>query len=149
MQVADALSFGLCHFLWALPISLFTALAMARVNTIGLRATLHFYSESLLIIVLLGNFLGFMIAYLYANLTFSEMGQLGLFFALAALVFIHYLKMLFEFRSIRAATRLQFFVELLGFVLITSTFVGAWVMVLVCCFHISAYKAQHARNGRP
>jgi hypothetical protein len=148
MQISDPLSFGLCHFLWALPVSFFATLAMASVNTAGRRATLHFYSESLLIILLHGNIMRFMIMHVYANLTFSEMGQLGLFFVLAALVFIHYLKMYMDFRSIRAVTRLRFFVELLGFVLLLSTFVGAWSMVLICYFHISAYKAQHARNGR-
>ena len=146
--IGDAFSFGLYHFLWTLQLSFFASLAMARVNAAGLKAIFRFYSESFLVILLLHYFTGSWIADLYASLTFFETCQLGLFHALTALIFIHYLKMYLDLRSIRAVTRLRFFVELLGFVLVISTFVGTWSMVLVLYFHISAYKAQHARNGR-
>lgn len=53
---------------------------------------------------------------------------------LTASVFVHYLKVYFDSYSIRDIIRLRFAVELLGFMLLISTFLGAWSTGLVIYF---------------
>ena len=84
---------------------------------------------------------------MYASLTFYETCMLGLFYTLTALIFIHYMKMYFDFRSDRPTTRLRFAIELLGLILLVSTFLGTWSTALVFCFQVETYNVQNAASA--
>lgn len=146
MTYGDTVWFALYHFWWTLQVSFLAALAMARVHTAGLVATFQFYSRSFFIILALDTFTESSIPHLHVDLSFRQTCQLGLFHAFTAFVFVHYLKMYFDFRSIKAVTGLRFYVELLGFVLLISTFFGTWSLALVFYFHFSAYSAQRSAD---
>jgi hypothetical protein len=114
--------------------------------TTDLTATLQFYSECLLIMLLISIFTPDWITTLYATLTYPGICVLGLFYAFTALVFIHFLKLHFHFCVIRATSRIRFAIELLGFVLLVSTFIGMWSTWLVISFYMLAYDVQDAVN---
>jgi hypothetical protein len=67
----------------------------------------------------------------YENLYYSEISQLGLFHALAALAFIHYLKVYIDFRYNRETADLVLLLEMFGISLLASTFVAAWSTMLI------------------
>lgn len=100
-----AMLFGMWHFQWALRVFFSTALAMSGITT-DLTATLQFYSESLLVMLLISIFTPDWITALYAAFTYPVTCLLRLFYALTALVFIHFLKLYFHFCAIRATSRI-------------------------------------------
>jgi ABC-type transport system involved in multi-copper enzyme maturation permease subunit len=76
---------------------------------------------------------------LYANLYCSDISQLGLFHALAALAFIHYLKVYIDFRYNRETADLVLLLEMFGISLLASTFVAAWSTMLIVYSRSLAY----------
>lgn len=146
MDLNFALLFGKMHFEWALRVFFPTALAISSITT-DLTPTLQFYSECLLIMLLISIFTPDWITTLYATLTHPEACELALFYALTALIFIHFLKLYFHISVIRGTARIRFAVELLVFALLISSFVGLWSTWFVVCFQIVAYDAQSAANG--
>lgn len=145
MDLNVALRFGMRHFEWALRVFYPTALAMSGITT-DLTATLQFYSESLLIMLLIGNFTPDWITTLYATLAYRETCALGILYALTALIFIHFLELYFQIAVIRDTARIRFAVELFVFAVLISSFVGMWSTWFVACFQILAY--EDAVNGR-
>jgi hypothetical protein len=139
MYLAEACLFGLYHFEWAVKVLFLTGVAMSCTTIAGLEATLLFYSEGFLLMLVLTAIAPLWITELYASFTLNEMCLLGLFYALTALIFIHYMKVYFDFRSIWPATRLRFAAELFGLIVLVSTFLGTWSTALVFFFHISTY----------
>ncbi|GAB7328569.1 hypothetical protein MBLNU13_g00521t1 [Cladosporium sp. NU13] len=118
MDLGDACMFGLRHFGWALQVFFLTNLAMTCFTATELVSTLRFYTEC------------FSWPDLVRDLAILALRD----HVLTAPVFVHYLKVYFDSYSIRDIIRLRFAVELLGFMLLISTFLGAWSTGLVIYF---------------
>lgn len=138
-ELTAACLFGLFHFTYAM----YVFLILGLVNATDPRESitrLRFSFESFFATLAMTVIFPLWTTPYYEGSTCTETCLLGLFHALVALNFVHYLKVSFDLRYRGSNTTLQFLFELFGIALLASTFFAAWSMVLVICLHSLANR---------
>jgi hypothetical protein len=133
-ELTAACQFGLYHFGWATYVFAILGLISATDPREPI-TRLRFFSESFFVVLFSATCFPPWTTPFYEGLTFSETCVLGLFHALTASTFVHYLDVYLDFRN-----RRPIFLELFGIVLLAGTFFAAWSTGLAIHFHSSAYR---------
>jgi hypothetical protein len=129
-ELTAACLFGLYHFIHAMCVFLILALVYTT-EPRGPITRLRSITESFLVALIATATTPFLTMPFYKGFTSTETSLLGMFHALTALTFAHYLEVFLDLRYRRPSTSLQFFFELFGIAWLASTCFAAWSMVLV------------------